>query len=126
MQCTEQERAKLDRIAARANKESQTMDCIGRMVQHIGLGHYGIERVECAGVELEYLNRGDTYTATIGREPSGEFVVTSWGDWYETIENRHCEDEGVVRCSYCSEFTPNPGGDWSEITCEHCEHCVSG
>lgn len=59
------------------------------------------ELLECHGVEAfrgrgdqshaiaEYLNTGDTYSATIlFRHDTGTFRLTTWGDFYEANEKR--------------------------------------
>ena len=87
---------------------------------------YGIEYVSCADREIAYVNLGETYERTICQE-GDEFFISSWGDWYETVENKHCEEEGVIRCGWCSEFTPlSDTGDWHETICESCGHHVDG
>ena len=36
----------------------------------------------------EYVNTGDTYSATILRVRGGRYLLTTWGDWYERNERR--------------------------------------
>ena len=98
------------------------------------LGGCGVEYVECAGREIAYVNMGDTYDRTVCAE-DGKCWIGSWGDWYETAEQSHEEDEDVIRCGYCGEFTPlcaaamaEPAGarsSWSDTRCEHCGRNVS-
>lgn len=41
-----------------------------------------------------YLNTGDTYAETIVHDSeSGEFLVTSWGDWFEAWEQAHPSEQ---------------------------------
>ena len=92
------------------------------------LGGFGTEQVKCCGAILEYINLGDTYTLTICQEinPAGEPFIGSWGQWYEDTENEYCETENVIRCGYCSEFTPMNKSDWRDVVCESCGNLVGG
>jgi len=104
------------------------------VMQKFGILTHGIERVECAGKACRYVNCGDTYDQTVIRA-GGEYAADSWGNWLETTENEHCENENVVRCGYCGEFTPlcdkalaeSPGArhSWNLTICEHCGRNVS-
>src|ERR1041384_1186319 len=68
-------------------------------------GH-GVESVTLAdGEELQYVNRGDTYDATLCYLPSRGYFVASWGDVYEAADRGREEDSGERRCAYCSEWT---------------------
>ena len=90
------------------------------------LDGFGIEHVSCADREMAYVNLGDTYNRTICQE-GDEFFISSWGDWYETAEAKYCEEEDVIRCGYCGEFTPlSEGTDWHETVCESCGNNVGG
>ena len=112
-----------------ANRHGMSLESAGRFLARAGWAHafYGIEHVECAGRELAYLNTGDTYGLTLGQERGGEVIVTTWGGWYETVEQAHCQAEDVIRCGYCSDFTPLADGiDWSETVCESCNNLVGG
>ena len=71
---------------------------------------YANSRGEPLKHAAEYLARNGYGQATFG---------------VESVENEHCEEEGVVRCGYCGEFTPL-GEDWHSTICEHCGNCVSG
>lgn len=86
---------------------------------------FGTEYVSLAGRELAYLNTGDTYSVTVGAE-DGKVFVTTWGDWHEGVEQEHCEEDGVIRCGYCGEFTPMDEEDWRDVVCEHCGNNVGG
>ena len=88
-----------------------------------GVLTFGIEHVDCADRDIAYVNLGDTYDTTIVQEGE-DFAISSWGAWYEETENQHCEDDGVVRCGYCSEFTPVDSEDWHKTVCEHCGRYV--
>ncbi len=84
---------------------------------------FGVEKVSCAGRSIFYINLGETYTPTIIRE-GGEFSISSWGAWYEEVENEHCQESGEIRCGYCGEFTES-AEEWSETICNHCGHNVA-
>jgi len=75
---------------------------------------------------MEYLNTGNTYSLTLVCEDD-KLEVTTWGDWYEQAEMDYCEENDVIRCGYCGEFTDCPDGiDWHEIECDSCGHFVDG
>lgn len=69
------------------------------------LGAFGVEHVAGPGDSgaLEYVNAGDTYTATLGHD-GARYVVTSWGDFFEGAEAEHEEETGERRCHYCGEW----------------------
>ncbi len=94
-----------------------------RYLERKGILHFGIERVSCAGRNMRYVNFGETYDMTICKE-GGEFFLSSWGAWYESAENEHCEESGEISCGYCGEFTES-AEIWSETICAHCGHNVS-
>lgn len=80
---------------------------------------------------LWYLNAGDTYDLTVAYpddgcdiDRGGDFVATSWGDDYEEFEKRMYDEEGLIRCGYCSALTPC-GDEWRETRCESCGRNVS-
>lgn len=99
---------------------------------------FGIEYVSLGERGLSYLNTGDTYSTTLGSEDGGDVFVTSWGDWYEEAQREYEEENGVIRCAYCGEFTDcatwddNPANDddcsvyWNDTVCSHCGHNVDG
>ncbi len=93
-----------------------------RYLQRKGILCFGIESVSCADRSIEYVNLGDTYTTTVIQEGE-DFAIASWGDWLEEMENQHCDEEGVIRCGYCGEFTPC-AEDWRETICAHCGRYV--
>lgn len=88
---------------------------------------FGVESVDCDGTDrsMLYLNAGDTYASTICWE-AGKFFESSWGDWYEQAEQKHCMEEGTVRCGWCSALTPIVDDDWRTTICEECGNKVSG
>src|SRR5215471_18979404 len=68
-------------------------------------GH-GVESVTLAdGEELQYVNKGDTYDATLCYLPSRGYFVSSWGDVYEAADRQREQESGERRCCYCSEWT---------------------
>jgi len=118
-----------ERAAEYANRHGCKLVKAEEFLIRAGWGRaiFGIERVSCADRTLRYINTGDTYSLTLGREGRGEVFTTSWGDWYEQAEREHEEEEGVVRCGYCGEFTPyDEDTGWYETVCEHCGHYVDG
>jgi len=117
-----------NRAAEFANRHDGGLEMAQEFLRRAGWLHatFGIEYVECAGRELAYLNTGDTYSMTLAREGGGDVFSTSWGDWHEEVENEHCEAEGVIRCGWCSAFTPVDSDDWRETVCESCGHHVDG
>ena len=60
---------------------------------HVDLA-FGWEVVEIGGVEIEYLNVGDTYSTTIVRDADGRYYVSCVGDEIESIENERVAFEG--------------------------------
>lgn len=75
----------------------------------------------------EYVNTGDTCSGTIVYDKEkNEFIVTTMADWVEGWEAEQSEEEGLVRCGYCSHMTPIQNDDWYTTICENCENCVSG
>lgn len=117
-----------ERAASYANRHGQKLERAQRFIDRAGWGSatFGMERVECADRALDYLNTGDTYSTTVAREGRGPCFVTSWGEWYEAAEQSHCEDENVIRCGYCGEFTDMDCEDWRDVVCSHCGNRVGG
>lgn len=79
-----------------------------------------------------YVNMGDTYDGTIVLdEESGDFVLTTWGDWYEGwIEEQNAEND-TIQCGWCSHLTPctydeDKGQSWHDVLCEQCGNYVDG
>jgi hypothetical protein len=54
------------------------------------MGGYGVESIGDFDifpprVHLEYVNTGDTYSATVVRRSNGRYVLSTWGDEYERL-----------------------------------------
>lgn len=103
------------------------VDCEGQAMQDLNelLGGLGVEPIrdprDSDDVIAEYINTGDTYSGTILRDiETGEFLLTTWGDWCEEWENKVCADENLIRCGYCGYFTPHDRVEWSDVRCESC------
>ncbi len=109
-----------ERAAAYANRHGSRLEYAERFILRTvyGRGTFGIEYVSVAGCEAAYINTGDTYGTTVLCE-GGNCEVSTWGDWVEAVEAEHCEDEGVIRCGYCGEFTP-VAEEWRDTRCECC------
>ena len=108
--------------ALRAARRKGSLCAAERYLQRKGILCFGVESVSCADRSIEYVNLGDTYDTTI-IDDDGDFAIASWGGWYEETEREHCEEEGVIRCGYCGEFTPC-AEDWTETVCQHCGRYV--
>lgn len=66
---------------------------------------FGVESVALADdSELLYVNKGDTYDATLCYVPGEGFFVSSWGDVVEAADREREEDSGERRCAYCSAW----------------------
>ena len=66
---------------------TRILECLNEVLEMHGVEILG----ECRtyGPPAEYLNAGDTYTATLLFDHiAGNFKLTSWGDWYEKNENK--------------------------------------
>ena len=116
------------RAARYANKHGGSLVRAEAFLARAGWLHatFGVEHVSVAERELSYLNTGDTYSLTVGCE-DGSCFATTWGDWVESAENGHCEEEVVIRCGYCGEFTDHPDDvKWRDVVCESCGNCVAG
>lgn len=116
-----------ERAVKFANRHCGGLEMVESFLARAGWLHatFGVEYVSCAGRELAYLNTGDTYSLTVAREGDGEVFATTWGDWHEEAENKHCDENGTIRCGHCSEFT-SCAEEWSETICENCGNNVSG
>lgn len=66
------------------------------------LGLYGTEAIRgdwqngyWCDIVAVYCNAGDTYDLTVihvrgdGRNPAGKFIVSSWGDWVESNQDKY-------------------------------------
>ena len=76
-------------------------------------GH-GVEALALAdGAELRYVNKGDTYDATLCHVEGRGYFVSSWGDVHEATDRAREEDSGERRCAYCSAWSDRgePCGD---------------
>jgi len=91
------------------------------------IGGHGVESVALAdGDEVQYVNKGDTYDATLCHSPDRGYFVSSWGDVYEAADRAREEESGERRCAYCSEWSekeqpcgscgrdPETGEPWAE------------
>ncbi len=101
-----------------------TIEQAEEWLKDLGVLTFGIESISLADRTMRYVNLGDTYIETI-LEENGELSVGSWGSWYEEAENAHCEANGLIRCGYCSEFTP-VADNWRDTVCEYCGNNVGG
>jgi len=84
------------------------------------LGGFGVESLDLPapdddsdGGTVQYVNLGDTYTATIAYvedayTPAGRFLVTCWGSLLEQAEEERTHSTGETRCAYCGDWT-QPG-----------------
>lgn len=69
------------------------------------VGGFGVEALALAdGSELQYVNKGDTYDATLCYTDADGYFVSSWGDVYEAADRAREEEEGERRCAYCSAW----------------------
>lgn len=89
-----------------------------------GVLTFGIQSISLADRSMEYINLGDTYEQTIYCE-NGMYSVGSWGNWYEEAEKEHCQDNNMVSCGNCGEFTEKDCKDWREVVCSSCGRNVS-
>jgi hypothetical protein len=96
-------------------------------IKRCGLDHFGFEHasVDDADKEMEYLNQGETYAATIICEDE-VCSVGSWGDWVTETEQEYCKAEGKIQCGACSEFVDATEDDWRRNECSNCDHYVDG
>ncbi|MGE3171788.1 MAG: hypothetical protein AB7O97_04130 [Planctomycetota bacterium] len=88
---------------------------------------FGVESLTLADdSELLYVNKGDTYDATLCYVAGRGFFVSSWGDVYEAADRDREQDQGERRCANCSEWSepgepcgscgrdPETGDPWPE------------
>jgi hypothetical protein len=103
---------------------------------------FGIEAIrdpdDSDNIIATYVNMGDTYNGTIVYDMKEEqYVLTTWGDWYEGWINKQNEDNDTIQCGWCSHLTPfvnrdedkdDPDDDdeWSMVICEQCGNYVDG
>src|SRR5262245_27747720 len=91
------------------------------------IGGHGVESLTLAdGAECVYVNKGDTYDATLCYMPGRGVFVSSWGDVYEESDRAREEQSGERRCAYCSAWCapgepcgscgrdPETGEPWAE------------
>ena len=103
--------------------------------------HFGVESTHLDNFEdmspddppsMEYLNMGDAYATTLVLTDDYcdgvKLLVTTWGDWLESVEQFHMKREGYIRCCWCGHFTSfdYDHDDYHAHDCEHCGNCVSG
>lgn len=78
-------------------------------------------------VIAEYVNTGETYSGTVLYDHAlGEYILSTWGDWYEAWEHEEEEDNDTTTCGWCSHRTPNNKEEWHEVICELCHNYVDG
>ena len=112
---TEADVARLEKLIESSTDPIETLEAASKL-----LGGFGVEDVAVAPgwKELAYVNAGDTYTLTLAHD-GDQFLVISWGDWYDNQEEAYQEATGEQRCPYC--------GEWSAVsrdgeTFEDCGH----
>jgi hypothetical protein len=111
---------------ARKIAEDTGLQSAEEYLNSVGVVSFGIESIHECDHYMSYINLGNTYDATICQE-GDEFWVGLWGIWHEEAEQEYCEEENVIRCGYCGEFTPlEEGTDWRDCVCENCGHLVGG
>lgn len=132
MEAHELENARLELAAELCRRHGRKLGVAAWAMEWFGILTFGIEYCnledgsDCVGPCMKYVNRGESYARTVIKEGS-EVSVSSWGTWYEEAEKEHCSENDVIRCGYCSAFTPLVEGvDWSEIVCDSCGHYVGG
>lgn len=114
-------------VAKQAIAILANVDCEGQALADLDklLGGFGIEPIrnpqDSGDVIAEYINTGDTYSGTILRDiETGEFLLTTWGDWLEAWEQKLCSEDHLISCGYCGHFTPHDRVEWSDVRCESC------
>lgn len=137
----------ITRLAAKHNRSEQSIHTAIRLICEEDnweaadeiLGTHGVESIknpDDTKDDLQYLNSGDTYDLTIcgvfrnesitcDNESAGEIFAGSWGGWLEEQEQEYLEERGMIRCSYCGEFTDENSDDWRHTVCTHCGKNVS-
>lgn len=110
----------LNRCYNRPAKHELIMSAINEIV-----GGFGVEAIkhpqDSDEIVAEYINTGDSYSATIIRDcETGQYSLSTWGDVAESIEREICDDENRVSCGYCGHLTPHNRMEWSDVRCESC------
>jgi len=74
-----------------------------------------------------YVNRGDTYDATLCKVSdslgSFEWIEASWGGVYEDAQQKHFDETGEQSCCNCgvyAECEEHSGKNWHGWACEPC------
>lgn len=92
------------------DKSEQIMKALDELI-----GGYGVEGITPEGQTYpvaDYVNTGDTYSATIVRDiENDEYILTTWGDWLEKWEADHQPEESEPSEPGEDDITANdPGG----------------
>jgi len=90
------------------------------------LDHFGRESCSVGDASMDYLNTGDTYSETLVLDSDGSLICTTWGDWHDAAEIEYREENDVVRCGYCGNFTDDYADDWHDNVCNTCGNLVGG
>ena len=97
-----------------------------------GMEH-GMEWVDLPnGTGVWYVNRGDTYDATLCKVTdmatgSFDWIVASWGGLFEEAERERYDDTGEQSCCNCGEYAEceeHSGKNWDGYACESCREEV--
>lgn len=113
----------LNRAARVANRHKHNLAKAEAFLARCGEGNatFGVESIDLPnGETLEYLNAGDTYTATLCQIDGGDCFVSCWGDEYERAEREHEEETETLHCGYCGEYSEELAKDHRKNLCEHC------
>jgi hypothetical protein len=80
--------ASFDRCYSQPNRLTRIMECLNEVLDMHGVEPLGPVHYR-NGPPAEYLNAGDTYTATLLFDHNTRtFKLTSWGDWLERNERK--------------------------------------
>jgi len=114
----------VDQCFSPPGTQALTMSALNDMIE----GH-GIEAIRSPNdfdkIIATYINTGDTYSGTIVYDhEQDEYVLTTWGDWYEGWIQGQNEENDTVQCGHCSHLTPK-AEVWSDTICENCQNNVS-
>ena len=111
----------VDQCFSPPGTQALTMSALNDMIE----GH-GIEAIRSPNdfdeIIATYINTGDAYSGTIVYDH--EYVLTTWGDWYEEWIQKQNEENDTVQCGHCSHLTPK-AEVWSDTICENCQNNVS-